>query len=149
MLISQKMWFKPLYIISFLDYELACWSDLAGPTKGSIFNFLRSDGSGVTFWISYWFPFFLDFRSLPKLTAHEDEGVHQNPQYTGQHHFHPVVHDHDYCERVIVNVSLFLHFYLTLTHTPVFQMYLEAKAWGPICLDFTLRKPQKFLWHWI
>merc|ERR1711936_1370466 len=42
---------------------------------------------------------------LPKLTAHEDEGVHQNPQYTGQHHFHPVVHDHDYCERVVINVS--------------------------------------------
>jgi len=44
-------------------------------------------------------------RSLPKLTAHEDEGVHQNPQYTGQHHFHPVVHDHDFCERVVINVS--------------------------------------------
>jgi len=46
-------------------------------------------------------------RSLPKLTAHEDEGVHQNPQYTGQHHFHPVVHDHDFCERVVINVSIF------------------------------------------
>ena len=49
--------------------------------------------------------FNLFFRSLPKLTAHEDEGVHQNPQYTGQHHFHPVVHDHDFCERVVINVS--------------------------------------------
>ena len=47
------------------------------------------------------------FRSLPKLTAHEDEGVHQNPQYTGQHHFHPVVHDHDFCERVVINVRFF------------------------------------------
>ena len=46
------------------------------------------------------------YRSLPKLTAHEDEGVHQNPQYTGQHHFHPVVHDHDFCERVVINVSI-------------------------------------------
>merc|ERR1719295_2147091 len=44
-------------------------------------------------------------RSLPKLSAHEEEGVHQNPQYTGQHHFHPVVHDHDYCERVVINVG--------------------------------------------
>ncbi len=44
-------------------------------------------------------------RSLPKLAAHEDDGVHQNPQYTGQHHFHPVKHDHDYCERVVINVS--------------------------------------------
>ncbi|XP_059079517.1 potassium voltage-gated channel protein Shaker-like isoform X5 [Tigriopus californicus] len=43
--------------------------------------------------------------SLPKLTAHEDEGVHQNPQYTGQHHFHPVVHDHDCCQRVVINVG--------------------------------------------
>ena len=45
------------------------------------------------------------FRELPKLSAHEEEGVHQNPQYTGQHHFHPVPHDHDYCERVVINVS--------------------------------------------
>ena len=44
-------------------------------------------------------------RELPKLSAHEEEGVHQNPQYTGQHHFHPVPHDHDYCERVVINVS--------------------------------------------
>ena len=46
------------------------------------------------------------FRSLPKLPIHEDSGVHQNPQYTGQHHFHPVVHDHDYCERIVINVSM-------------------------------------------
>ena len=45
------------------------------------------------------------FRELPKLSAHEEEGVHQNPQYTGQHHFHPVPHDHDYCEPVVINVS--------------------------------------------
>lgn len=51
------------------------------------------------------FVLFFIFRSLPKLTAHEDEGVHQNPQYTGQHHFHPVVHDHDCCQRVVINVS--------------------------------------------
>ncbi|CAB4064881.1 KCNA1 [Lepeophtheirus salmonis] len=25
--------------------------------------------------------------------------------YTGQHHFHPVIHDHDYCERVVINVG--------------------------------------------
>jgi len=43
--------------------------------------------------------------SLPKLPIHEDSGVHQNPQYTGQHHFHPVVHDHDYCERIVINVG--------------------------------------------
>ena len=48
------------------------------------------------------------YRSLPKLSAHEEDGVHQNPQYTGQHHFHPVVHDHDYCERVVINVRLLL-----------------------------------------
>ena len=54
-------------------------------------------------------------RSLPKLTAHEDEGVHQNPQYTGQHHFHPVVHDHDFCERVVINVSPSVFFYFRNT----------------------------------
>jgi len=50
----------------------------------------------------------LSFRSLPKISAHEDGGVHQNPQYTGQHHFHPVKHDHDYCERIVINVSKIL-----------------------------------------
>ena len=50
------------------------------------------------------FLFFIFSRSLPKLPTHEEEGVHQNPQYTGQHHFHPVPHDHDYCERVVINV---------------------------------------------
>ena len=44
-------------------------------------------------------------RSLPKISRDEEEGVHQNPQYTGQHHFHPVPHDHDFCERVVINVS--------------------------------------------
>jgi len=44
-------------------------------------------------------------KSLPKICGHEEEGVHQNPQYTGQHHFHPVPHDHDFCERVVINVS--------------------------------------------
>ena len=45
-------------------------------------------------------------RSLPKICGHEEEGVHQNPQYTGQHHFHPVPHDHDFCERVVINVRM-------------------------------------------
>ena len=45
-------------------------------------------------------------RSLPKICGHEEEGVHQNPQYTGQHHFHPVPHDHDFCERVVINVIM-------------------------------------------
>lgn len=44
-------------------------------------------------------------KSLPKISREEEEGVHQNPQYTGPHHFHPVPHDHDYCERVVINVS--------------------------------------------
>ena len=51
------------------------------------------------------FSLFLHFRSLPKISSHEEEGVHQNPQYTGHHHFHPVPHDHDFCERVVINVS--------------------------------------------
>ena len=52
------------------------------------------------------FSLFLHSRSLPKISSHEEEGVHQNPQYTGHHHFHPVPHDHDFCERVVINVSL-------------------------------------------
>ena len=61
-----------------------------------LMNFESQD---ATFW------FFPNSRSLPKISSHEEEGVHQNPQYTGQHHFHPVPHDHDFCERVVINVS--------------------------------------------
>ena len=60
----------------------------------------------MIFTASSTFSVFLLSRSLPKISSHEEEGVHQNPQYTGHHHFHPVPHDHDFCERVVINVSL-------------------------------------------
>ena len=60
-------------------------------------------------------------RSLPKICGHEEEGVHQNPQYTGQHHFHPVPHDHDFCERVVINVNF--HFLFLLKYNV--QIYIN------------------------
>ena len=70
-------------------------------------------------------------RSLPKLTAHEDEGVHQNPQYTGQHHFHPVVHDHDFCERVVINVSpsVYIYFRNTSIATAMVFFMVARDCW--------------------
>jgi len=45
------------------------------------------------------------FRSLPKTSPFETDGTHQNPHYTGQHHFHPIHHDHESCERIVINAS--------------------------------------------
>ena len=92
----------------------------------------------MIFTASSTFSVFLLSRSLPKISSHEEEGVHQNPQYTGHHHFHPVPHDHDFCERVVINVSqghraryqpiVFLFLYIfssaTLQHLPLFTFLL-------------------------
>nr|QTA73543.1 potassium voltage-gated channel protein shaker [Scolopendra subspinipes]WOE90267.1 potassium voltage-gated channel protein shaker [Scolopendra mutilans] len=44
-------------------------------------------------------------KSLPKLTNEDTEG--NNPSQTAFHHsnFEPIPHDHDFCERVVINVS--------------------------------------------
>lgn len=44
-------------------------------------------------------------KSLPKLTSEDVEG--NNPSQTTFHHsnFEPIPHDHDFCERVVINVS--------------------------------------------
>ena len=62
----------------------------------------------VFYWRNYFDSWYIYFsRSLPKISSHEEEGNQQNPQYTGQHHFHPVPHDHDFCERIVINVIIF------------------------------------------
>lgn len=44
-------------------------------------------------------------RSLPKLASHDDEDGLHNGQYLGVGTFEPIPHDHDFCERVVINVS--------------------------------------------
>ena len=50
----------------------------------------------------------LCYRSLPKLSAQTDEdgtGHSQGPGQTVQL-FEPIPHDHSFCERVVINVSI-------------------------------------------
>jgi potassium voltage-gated channel Shaker-related subfamily A protein 1 len=44
-------------------------------------------------------------RSLPKLSSQEEDGHTPHSQFTGVAHFEPIPHDHDFCERVVINVS--------------------------------------------
>ncbi|XP_063978873.1 potassium voltage-gated channel protein Shaker isoform X2 [Diachasmimorpha longicaudata] len=44
-------------------------------------------------------------KSLPKLTGPDEEGPNPHTQYTGVSQFEPIPHDHDFCERVVINVS--------------------------------------------
>lgn len=45
-------------------------------------------------------------RSLPKLSSQDEDGPTAHGQLTGVQHFEPIPHDHDYCERVVINVSI-------------------------------------------
>ncbi|XP_026688356.1 potassium voltage-gated channel protein Shaker-like, partial [Diaphorina citri] len=48
----------------------------------------------------------IDFRSLPKLSSQDEDGPPSHSQhYPGVDHFEPIPHDHDFCERVVINVS--------------------------------------------
>lgn len=48
------------------------------------------------------------YRSLPKLSSQDDDGpTAHTQQYSGVVHFEPIPHDHDFCERVVINVSTF------------------------------------------
>lgn len=45
-------------------------------------------------------------RSLPKLSSQDEEGG-AGHGFGGTHaHFEPIPHDHDFCERVVINVSI-------------------------------------------
>ncbi|XP_048506133.1 potassium voltage-gated channel protein Shaker isoform X2 [Athalia rosae] len=44
-------------------------------------------------------------QSLPKLSSQDEDGPNPHTQYTGVTHFEPIPHDHDFCERVVINVS--------------------------------------------
>ncbi|XP_053970456.1 potassium voltage-gated channel protein Shaker isoform X4 [Hylaeus volcanicus] len=45
------------------------------------------------------------YLSLPKLSSQDEDGPNPHTQYTGVTHFEPIPHDHDFCERVVINVS--------------------------------------------
>lgn len=53
-------------------------------------------------------PFFLSppRRSLPKLSSQDEEGGAAHGFGGGVTHFEPIPHDHDFCERVVINVSI-------------------------------------------
>ncbi|XP_076287203.1 potassium voltage-gated channel protein Shaker isoform X5 [Lasioglossum baleicum] len=44
-------------------------------------------------------------RSLPKLSSQDEDGPNPHTQYTGVTHFQPIPHDHEFCERIVINVS--------------------------------------------
>lgn len=44
-------------------------------------------------------------RSLPKLSSQDEEGG-GGPNFGTHAHFEPIPHDHDFCERVVINVSV-------------------------------------------
>ncbi|KAM8720384.1 hypothetical protein ACLKA7_006433 [Drosophila subpalustris] len=44
-------------------------------------------------------------RSLPKLSSQDEEGGAGHGFGGGPQHFEPIPHDHDFCERVVINVS--------------------------------------------
>lgn len=43
-------------------------------------------------------------RSLPKLSSQDEEGGAGHGFGGGPQHFEPIPHDHDFCERVVINV---------------------------------------------
>ncbi|XP_076649506.1 potassium voltage-gated channel protein Shaker isoform X6 [Halictus rubicundus] len=43
--------------------------------------------------------------SLPKLSSQDEDGPNPHTQYTGVTHFQPIPHDHEFCERIVINVS--------------------------------------------
>lgn len=45
------------------------------------------------------------YRSLPKLSSQDEEGGAGHGFGGGINHFEPIPHDHDFCERVVINVS--------------------------------------------
>ncbi|XP_049310866.1 potassium voltage-gated channel protein Shaker isoform X7 [Bactrocera dorsalis] len=44
-------------------------------------------------------------QSLPKLSSQDEEGGAGHGYGGGPQHFEPIPHDHDFCERVVINVS--------------------------------------------
>lgn len=62
-------------------------------------GFLYDTHSSTCFIASVFF-----FRSLPKLSSQDEDGPTPHA-FTGVVHFEPIPHDHDFCERVVINVS--------------------------------------------
>lgn len=52
---------------------------------------------------------FYHSRSLPKLSSQDEEGGAGHGFGGGHAHFEPIPHDHDFCERVVINVSIHIY----------------------------------------
>jgi hypothetical protein len=46
------------------------------------------------------------YRSIPKLLNRDDDRPNHQNEYRGVTHFEPIPHDHDFCERIVINVSM-------------------------------------------
>lgn len=64
-----------------------------------------------------------------------DDKVHRNPHYTGQHHFQSGLHDHDFCERVVINVKInsvssmpYMNLYVTVYFIKVGGLRYETQT---------------------
>lgn len=55
-------------------------------------------------------------RSLPKLSSQDEEGGAGHGYGGGPQHFEPIPHDHDFCERVVINVSTIIILYYISLH---------------------------------
>jgi potassium voltage-gated channel Shaker-related subfamily A member 1 len=42
---------------------------------------------------------------LPKLSSQDEDGPTQHREFSGVVNFEPIPHDHDFCERVVINVK--------------------------------------------
>lgn len=81
------------------------------------------------------FTFFF-FRSLPKLSSQDEDGPTPHA-FTGVVHFEPIPHDHDFCERVVINVSpKKKKKILLLTH---FLAFYPVKTWDGYSWNDLLR----------
>ena len=62
------------------------------------------------------------FRSLPKLSSQDEEGGAGIGFPATPAHFEPIPHDHDFCERVVINVCI-----LCLVFSSLVLLFLFTK----------------------
>ena len=71
------------------------------------FHWIRTSDDLSSFYSLICVLFFFVDRSLPKLASQDDDGgLNPLSQYPGVGTFEPIPHDHDFCDRVVINVSL-------------------------------------------
>lgn len=80
------------------------------------------------------------FRSLPKLSTQDEDGcgpgaslgtglTHGHPQHcSGSATFEPIPHDHDFCERVTINVSITTYHYNIFFMNKLLNIYIHLEC---------------------